>query len=122
MSILFSTLQKRMFSMTNAALKTTQVTKDKKESPAPPRGKPGRRPGVVIKTAHDVRRLLSRLTNQVLREEANKDTLRVVAYAATVILKSIEQGQLTDRIAELERIVQKRTNMRGSEQNGNTEK
>jgi hypothetical protein len=96
--------------MANTTIKSLKATEDKGEKAIPPRGRPGRRPGILLRNPQDVRRLLARLINQVMRQEQDKEVLRAISYSCTVLLKSIEQGDLTDRIAGLERIVQRRPN------------
>lgn len=67
----------------------------------PPQGKKKRH--VRTNSAQGVRRLQSRLINQALNGEIDTDLLRAVTYACNTILKSLEVGELSDRLAEIER-------------------
>lgn len=58
--------------------------------------------GVRLNKPQDVRRLLSRLINQAINGEINTDLLRAVTYAAAMILKSIETGELSERLTKIE--------------------
>ena len=64
--------------------------------------KKGKLRGVRLNKPQDVRRLLSRLINQSLRDEIDTDLLRAVTYSCSIILKSLEVGELADKISELE--------------------
>jgi hypothetical protein len=59
--------------------------------------------GVRLNKPQDVRRLLSRLINQAMRGEIDVDLLRAVTYASSMILKSLEVGELSDRLGEIEK-------------------
>ncbi len=58
--------------------------------------------GVTIQKPQDVTRLLTRLINQVIRAEKTVEELRGISYAAQVILKCFEVGNLEERLIELE--------------------
>ena len=57
---------------------------------------------VRLNRPQDVRRLLSRLVNQVLKGEVEPEVLRVVTYASQTILKSLEVGELAERLDKIE--------------------
>ena len=58
--------------------------------------------GIRLNRAQDVRRLLSRLVNQTLQGGLETDVLRAVTYSCSMILKSLEIGELEDRLIALE--------------------
>jgi hypothetical protein len=58
--------------------------------------------GVRLNKPQDVRRLLSRLVNQVISGDMETDTLRAITYACSMILKSLETGELSERLKTLE--------------------
>lgn len=66
----------------------------------PPQGK---KRGVRLNKPQDVRRLLSRLINQTMRDEISIELLKGVTYACNTILKSLEAGELSDRLTAIER-------------------
>lgn len=65
------------------------------------KGSGGKR-GVRLNKPQDVRRLLSRLVNQAIAGEISTDLLRGCTYACHAILKSLEIGELEDRLKEIE--------------------
>ena len=67
-----------------------------KKKAVPPRG-------VRLNKPQDVRRLLSRLINQAMVGEIDLDLLRGVTYASSMVLKSLELGEFSDRLDEVER-------------------
>ena len=58
--------------------------------------------GVRLNKPQDVRRLLSRLVNQTISGKMETDSLRAITYACSMILKSLETGELSERIAQME--------------------
>ena len=66
----------------------------------PPQGTKKR--GVRLNRPHDVRRLLSRLINQALVGEIETDLLRAISYASSMVLKSLELGELSERLSKIE--------------------
>ena len=58
--------------------------------------------GVRLNKPQDVRRLLSRLVNQTISGNMETDTLRAITYACSMILKSLEVGELSDRLTKIE--------------------
>jgi len=61
-----------------------------------------RRRGVSLKKPAHVRKLLSKLINQAIHEEITLEMLRVVSYASSMLLKSMEISDLEERLASLE--------------------
>ena len=60
--------------------------------------------GVRLNKPQDVRRLLSRLINEALAaDEPETELLRAVTYASSLILKTIEIGEMNDRLDRIER-------------------
>lgn len=59
--------------------------------------------GVRLNSPQSVRRLLSRLINQCIRGEINTDLLRAITYASSMILKSLELAELSDRLERIEK-------------------
>ncbi len=59
-------------------------------------------PGVRLNKPQDVRRLLSRLINQTLAGSLEPDVLRCITYATSMILKSLEIGELEQRLSQIE--------------------
>ncbi len=58
--------------------------------------------GVRLNKPQDIKRLLSRLINQAISGKINTDLLRAVTYAASMILKSLEVGELSERLKSIE--------------------
>ncbi len=58
--------------------------------------------GVRLNKPQDVRRLLSKLVNQTISGDMETDSLRAVVYACSMILKSLEVGELSERLKSLE--------------------
>lgn len=75
--------------------------KSKKSKPRPPTPQKKRR-GVYIRGPQDVRRLLSRLINETLQGELEVAVLKAVTYASNILLKSLEVGELVERLQALE--------------------
>jgi len=50
----------------------------------------------------DVRRLISSLINKSLNEEIESSQLRTIAYCCTVLLQSMEAGDIEKRIKAIE--------------------
>ena len=68
---------------------------------------PGNTSDAVLSTADDVCRLLSETINQVRKGELDVKIANSVGYLAGVILKSRSQGELEDRIVEIEEHIAK---------------
>lgn len=58
--------------------------------------------GVRLNKPQNVRRLLARLVNQTISGDMETDTLRAITYACSMILKSLETGELSERLKTLE--------------------
>jgi len=58
--------------------------------------------GVRLNRPQDVRRLLSRLVNQTISGNMETDSLRAITYACSMILKSLETGELSERLKVIE--------------------
>lgn len=80
-----------------------QLKGKKEKINTPLEGVQKHRYGVKLGNAHDCRRLLSKQINGVLKGQCSSETLRVVSYAVSVLLKTLEQGSLEERIGILER-------------------
>ena len=61
--------------------------------------------GVKLGNAQDCRRLLSKQVNAVLKGECSQETLRVVSYAVSVLLKTFEQSEFAEKLKNLEKIL-----------------
>lgn len=62
-------------------------------------------PNAKIKSADDVVALLSETINQVLRGEVDPKVANTVGYLSGIILRAREQGDIEERIVELETAV-----------------
>jgi len=63
-----------------------------------------KRRGVRLNKPQDVRRLLSSLINDAIAaDEPDTDLLRAITYACSMILKTIEIGEMSDRLDRIER-------------------
>lgn len=60
---------------------------------------------VRLNNADGVRRLLQRLINGLLNDEITEGKARTIGYLSNILLKSLEVGELEERIAELENIL-----------------
>lgn len=58
--------------------------------------------GVRLNSPQAIRRLLSKLINQAINGEIDVDLLRGVTYAASMVLKSLETGELSERLKAIE--------------------
>lgn len=58
--------------------------------------------GVRLNKPQDVRRLLSRLVNETISGKMETDRLRAITYACSMILKSLETGELAERLLKIE--------------------
>ena len=58
--------------------------------------------GVYLRKPDDVRKMLSRIANEVLKDQLAESKARTVSYVCTVLLKSMEAGDLEQRLSELE--------------------
>ena len=57
---------------------------------------------VRINDADGVRRLLQRTINALLDDEISESKARAIGYLCNITLKSLEVGELEERITELE--------------------
>jgi len=64
--------------------------------------------GVRLNKPQDVRRLLSRLINLTLKKDLDVDVLRGITYSCSMVLKSLEVGELADRLERLEQAMGKK--------------
>jgi len=71
--------------------------------PVPEGSEPKKTRGVYLRHAGDCRRLLSRTINEVLQETRDDKILRAVAYGVSILLRSLEVGDLESRIIALEK-------------------
>ncbi len=67
-----------------------------------PTRKPQKRPRVFLRNAQDVRRFLGRLANEVYMGELRCKRLNSITAACNIILRSLEVGDLTERVKKLE--------------------
>lgn len=63
----------------------------------------------------DVRRLLSKIVNQVINSELDVNKANCVGQLCNVLLRAMEKSDLEQRIEELERLVNSRSNKITSE-------
>ena len=84
---------------TKYSAKSAQSVENTNESETPP---PKRRRGVILKSAFDVRRLLNKIINEIRNEEVTTDIARCQAYLCQILLKSMEQSELEERLTALE--------------------
>ena len=69
---------------------------------------PGRkRIGVRINHPDDVRRLLAKEINFLLRDETTTDKLRAISYACQTILKVFELLTFEDRLKQIEELLKR---------------
>jgi hypothetical protein len=67
------------------------------------------RRGVRLNKPQDVRRLLQRVINQLMDDrEMTNDKARVIATLSNTILKSMELGELEERLTAIEEKVKER--------------
>ena len=57
---------------------------------------------VRINNPDGVRRLLQRVINSLLNDEISENKARAIGYLCNITLKSLEVGELEERITELE--------------------
>ena len=76
-------------------MKKTPNTLKKRDNSSKPRN-------LYLRSPQDVRRLLSATINEVRRQEIAEGKARVIGYLATVILKSLELGQMEERLQAVE--------------------
>ena len=57
---------------------------------------------VRVNSARGVNRLLQRVINSLLKNEIKQGTAKTIGYLCNIILKSLEIGDLEDRLAALE--------------------
>lgn len=65
-------------------------------------------PDVPVQTLRDIVSLVGVTINQVRRGELDPRVANTVGYLANVAIKALEQGDLEDRIAELEAVMKRR--------------
>ncbi|MBA4390416.1 MAG: hypothetical protein C0399_05715 [Syntrophus sp. (in: bacteria)] len=63
---------------------------------------------IYLKSAEDVRRLLSTLVNEVRRNDVDIQKARTIGYLAGILLDVFTMGSLEDRLKQLEEAAQKR--------------
>jgi hypothetical protein len=68
-------------------------------------------PDLKIADCQDVVRLLSETINQVRKGQLDPRVANAVGYLANVLIKSVQQGELESRLAELESLVKGRKNV-----------
>ena len=57
---------------------------------------------VRVNSARGVNRLLQRVINALIRDEMKQSKAKTIGYLCNIILKSLEIGELEDRLAALE--------------------
>ncbi len=57
---------------------------------------------VRVNSAAGVNRLLQRVINALIRDEMKQGKAKTIGYLCNIILKSLEIGELEDRLAALE--------------------
>lgn len=62
---------------------------------------------VHLKSANDVRRLLSGIIHQLRSGEIESDKASKICYAANILLKALELGSLENRIRSLENVIER---------------
>ena len=65
-------------------------------------------PDVKVADCRDVVKLISEMINQVRKGQVDPRVANAVGYLANVLIKAIEQGELEERLAELETLVKSR--------------
>lgn len=61
-------------------------------------------PDVKVETCQDVVALVSETINQVRKGQLDPRVANAVGYLANVLIKAVEQGELEDRLTDLERL------------------
>lgn len=59
---------------------------------------------VRLNDADGVRRLLQRVINALLDDEISENKARTIGYLSNIVLKSLEVGELEERVTELEQV------------------
>ncbi len=59
-------------------------------------------PDVTLKSAHDVLDLVSETISMLRRGEMDRSVCSTIGYLCQVVLKSIEQGLIDDRVSKIE--------------------
>ena len=67
-------------------------------------------PDVTVADCRDVVALISETINQVRKGQVDPRVANTVGYLANVLIKAVEQGELEDRLADLEALVKGRAN------------
>jgi len=67
-------------------------------------------PDAKIADCRDVVTLLAETINQVRKGQVDPRVANAVGYLANVLIKAVEQGELEDRVADLESIMKGRPN------------
>ncbi|MCX5832003.1 MAG: hypothetical protein NT140_08970 [Deltaproteobacteria bacterium] len=80
---------------------TLKATTDKRDEERPPDKK---RYKITLKTAEDVRRLLSITLNQIRRQEIDVQIGRAMIYGSQIMLNCFEQCSIEDRLKKLENL------------------
>lgn len=57
---------------------------------------------IRLTTSNQVRVMLSRVANALIQDEISEERARALTYISNTILSSIKQGDMEDRIKELE--------------------
>lgn len=68
--------------------------------------KPIYKNNVRINSPQGVNRLLQRVINALIQGEMEEDKARTIGYLCNIVLKSLEAGELQERIEEIERQVE----------------
>ena len=71
---------------------------------------PSYAPAVDVASCQDVVRLISETINQVRTGQVDPRIANAVGYLANVIIKALEQGELEDRLTDLETAIKSRRN------------
>ncbi len=58
-----------------------------------------------LQTARDVQKLISKMINERRRGEVDTTECRDIGYLAKILLDSIEDGEVEDRVVELEKLM-----------------
>ena len=67
-------------------------------------------PDIKVEDCQAVVKLISETINQVRKGQLDPRVANAVGYLANVLIKAVEQGDLEDRVKELENILRAREN------------
>ncbi len=67
---------------------------------------PRKRRGVTLRNAADARRLLNRITNQLLNGEITEAKYKALSYGLTVFLRAAEQAAVENELAEIKKMLE----------------